>query len=80
MPEDFPRFGDFGDARTIFELFLNLFERRSKSKQNIEKVKIGWEKLIGNHGYVNSLQELCDFLNQNEAYLSAKYAYRRSLS
>ena len=73
MPEDFPRFGDFGDARTIFELFLNLFERRSKSKQNIEKVKIGWEKLIGNHGYVNSLQELCDFLNQNEGYTCVSF-------
>ena len=71
MPDDFPIFGDYGDARIIFELFLNLFERRTVPTG--KKVEKGWQKLIGSHEYVNSPQELCNFLNSIEGYTCVSF-------
>ena len=71
MPDDFPIFGDYGDARIIFELFLNLFERRTIPTG--KKVEKGWQKLIGSHEYVNSPQELCNFLNSIEGYTCVSF-------
>ncbi len=71
MPDDFPSFGEYGDARIIFELFLNLFERRTiPTGKKLEK---GWQKLIGSHEYVNSPQELCNFLNSIEGYTCVSF-------
>ena len=71
MPDDFPNFGEYGDARIIFELFLNLFERRTIPTG--KKVEKGWQKLIGSHEYVNSPQELCNFLNSIEGYTCVSF-------
>ena len=73
MPQDFPKFGEFGDVRVIFELFLNLFERRSVPNLRHANIQRGWEKLFGEHGYVNTLPELCEFLNKNEGYTCVSF-------
>ena len=33
MPDDFPIFGDYGDARIIFELFLNLLKEEQYQQE-----------------------------------------------
>ena len=59
------------EMRIIFELFLNLFERRTIPTG--KKVEKGWQKLIGSHEYVNSPQELCNFLNSIEGYTCVSF-------